>query len=98
MTAVAAAAAAESGPRKFAEGSSLVVVARRLPRETAITAVRAASRETKRFCMLTIGWIAAWNALLHKRRALADLDDRMLRDIGLTPPAFFRECAKPSWW
>jgi uncharacterized protein YjiS (DUF1127 family) len=32
-----------------------------------------------------------------QRRHLADLDERMLKDVGLTPSAAARECAKP-WW
>jgi uncharacterized protein YjiS (DUF1127 family) len=32
-----------------------------------------------------------------QRRALAELDDRLLRDIGLTPEEALRECANPFW-
>lgn len=38
-------------------------------------------------------WLARWR----ERRNLAELDDHMLRDIGLTPPDVRFECAKP-WW
>jgi hypothetical protein len=38
-------------------------------------------------------WLARWG----ERRDLATLDDRMLRDIGLTPADVRMECAKP-WW
>lgn len=32
-----------------------------------------------------------------QRRALGALDDRLLRDVGLTPAEARRECAKPFW-
>ena len=32
-----------------------------------------------------------------QRRALEELDDHMLRDIGCTPQEARRECAKPIW-
>ncbi|NJO32956.1 MAG: DUF1127 domain-containing protein [Rhodospirillales bacterium] len=38
-------------------------------------------------------WLARWG----ERRDLAELDDRLLRDIGLTPADARLECAKP-WW
>lgn len=38
-------------------------------------------------------WLARWG----ERRDLAELDDRLLRDIGLTPADVRLECAKP-WW
>ncbi|HEU4695095.1 MAG TPA: DUF1127 domain-containing protein [Vicinamibacterales bacterium] len=90
--------AADSGPRESGHGWSLGAVARRPRREAAITALRAAFSETNRLCRRAIGWIAAWNVRLQGRRALADWDDRMLRDIGLTPPVFYRDRATPSWW
>lgn len=42
-----------------------------------------------------------WCTLCHERAAqrrhLAELDERMLKDVGLTPSEAARECAKP-WW
>ena len=32
-----------------------------------------------------------------QRRSLAELDDRLLRDIGLTRADARRECEKPRW-
>jgi uncharacterized protein YjiS (DUF1127 family) len=39
----------------------------------------------------------AWRAHSHHRRALSALDDRMLRDVGLTRADVYREVAKPFW-
>jgi len=50
-----------------------------------------------------IGWLKAaglWICRSQQRRALADLielDDRMLRDIGVSRDAARREAAKPFW-
>jgi uncharacterized protein YjiS (DUF1127 family) len=41
--------------------------------------------------------IARWIQRDCQRRALAQLDDRMLRDIGITRIEVARECAKPFW-
>jgi uncharacterized protein YjiS (DUF1127 family) len=39
----------------------------------------------------------AWTERSRQRRALAKLDDRLLRDIGLTRDQARRECANPFW-
>jgi uncharacterized protein YjiS (DUF1127 family) len=41
--------------------------------------------------------IAIWMARARERRDLATLDDRMLRDIGITRIDVLRECRKPFW-
>jgi uncharacterized protein YjiS (DUF1127 family) len=41
--------------------------------------------------------IGAWVALSRERHALAELDDHLLADIGITPDAAAREAAKPFW-
>lgn len=43
------------------------------------------------------GLFGAWRERARQRRALAELDDRMLRDIGVTRRAAVQECAKPFW-
>jgi uncharacterized protein YjiS (DUF1127 family) len=41
--------------------------------------------------------IGAWQERAASRRALARLDERLLRDIGLDPAAAADEAAKPFW-
>ncbi len=43
------------------------------------------------------GAIRTWLQCSRQRRALAELDDRMLRDIGVTRSQARREAAKPFW-
>lgn len=43
------------------------------------------------------GWAATWVTRIRQREILAGLDERMLRDIGLTPDAHARELTKPFW-
>lgn len=38
-----------------------------------------------------------WCARSRERRTLIGLDDRMLRDLGLTRTDVYREVAKPFW-
>jgi uncharacterized protein YjiS (DUF1127 family) len=38
-----------------------------------------------------------WSERRRQRRALAELDDRLLRDIGVTFEQARREAAKPLW-
>ncbi len=40
---------------------------------------------------------AAWFARVRQRRALAALDSRLLRDIGLDRQDVLREVSKPFW-
>ena len=41
--------------------------------------------------------VIAWRARARERRHLARLDDRMLRDIGLSRADVERECRRPFW-
>ncbi len=42
-------------------------------------------------------WCARCYARAEQRRHLAELDERMLKDVGITPAEAARESAKP-WW
>lgn len=48
-----------------------------------------------------LGWIfrtvRVWRILKRTRRQLAELDDRQLRDVGLTRGQALREHSKPFW-
>ena len=44
-----------------------------------------------------IRWCADCQARAEQRRALAALDARLLKDIGIAPPDAARECGKPFW-
>ena len=41
--------------------------------------------------------VLAWQGRANERWALAQLDDRALRDLGLRPDQVAREAAKPFW-
>jgi uncharacterized protein YjiS (DUF1127 family) len=41
--------------------------------------------------------LRAWRNRMNERALLARLDDRALRDIGITRTDVVRECAKPCW-
>jgi uncharacterized protein YjiS (DUF1127 family) len=45
----------------------------------------------------TFALIADWTARVRQRRALAGLDDQMLRDVGITRVEAARESEKPFW-
>jgi uncharacterized protein YjiS (DUF1127 family) len=46
---------------------------------------------------LAIGGVSAWQARARERRALAELDEHLLRDIGLDRLSAQEEAAKPFW-
>jgi uncharacterized protein YjiS (DUF1127 family) len=41
--------------------------------------------------------LAEWRARARSRHLLDELDDRMLRDVGLSRADVVRECAKNFW-
>ena len=41
--------------------------------------------------------IEVWRETARQRRALSRLDDRMLRDVGLTREQVMRELGRPFW-
>jgi uncharacterized protein YjiS (DUF1127 family) len=45
----------------------------------------------------TAGRLATWVERVRQRDLLMGLDERMLRDIGLTPDVRTREVTKPFW-
>jgi uncharacterized protein YjiS (DUF1127 family) len=45
----------------------------------------------------TLRLVALWRERARQRRALASLDDRMLRDVGITRYDAEHECSKPFW-
>ena len=44
-----------------------------------------------------MGYLAEWRARARSRYLLQQLDDRMLRDVGLSRADVARECAKNFW-
>ena len=42
-------------------------------------------------------WVLAWRERARQRRDLSRLEDRMLRDIGITRLDVLRESNKPFW-
>lgn len=57
-----------------------------------LSAVRAPSRPTRRFTALST-FFAIWN----ERRALANLDETRLRDLGITANDAACEANRPFW-
>jgi len=49
------------------------------------------------FLVRLVDRLVCWQGRLRTRRSLADLDDRMLRDIGLTRGDVRTETEKPFW-
>lgn len=41
--------------------------------------------------------VATWRQRLYERAALQSLDDRLLRDVGLTRADVWHECRKKFW-
>jgi uncharacterized protein YjiS (DUF1127 family) len=60
---------------------------------------RIGSRRTRltTLCARVAATLALWRGRGRQRDLLAQLDSRMLRDIGITRDDARRECAKPFW-
>ena len=50
-----------------------------------------------RWLLRVLKEIGAWLALSRERHALAELDPRLLDDVGIPRDAAAREAAKPFW-
>ena len=50
-----------------------------------------------RLCRRACAVAAAWRSRARQRDSLAQLDDHLLADIGLTREAQLVECSKPFW-
>ena len=64
--------------------------------------IAALAPRTPRFTLTGVlrrvgGRVAAWQERARMRRGLAAMDDRLLRDIGLTRAQAHREYDKPFW-
>jgi uncharacterized protein YjiS (DUF1127 family) len=57
----------------------------------------AASLRADSIVIRAVEAVLSWGARVRERQELAGLDDRMLRDIGLTRADVCREYRKPFW-
>ena len=64
-------------------------------RQTAVAVVPTSAGET--IWRRAIGWFSATLERRRQRRALAELDDHLLKDIGLSRDEARRESRKPLW-
>ena len=55
------------------------------------------ARALQRFATNIFTTVLDWQERARQRRRLSDLDDRMLKDIGLTRADVSREVGKPFW-
>ena len=61
------------------------------------TAMPAPGPVVRRVTRRAFGIVAMWMERSRQRRALADLDDHLLKDIGITRSEAAREAAQPFW-
>ena len=73
------------------------VPARRKVRTEVLPRLLALLRLLRQACGRAGGVIGEWRSRSRDRAKLAMLDDRMLRDIGVTRADVMYECDKPFW-
>ena len=54
-------------------------------------------RGLRKFAAAAVTRLLHWHELARQRRALLTLDDRMLKDIGVTRAEAEREAGRPFW-
>ncbi|WP_207479468.1 DUF1127 domain-containing protein [Arenibaculum pallidiluteum] len=59
--------------------------------------MRAGAARTGGFSFDPMGIVLTWLERREQRHALANLDDRLLKDIGLSRSLVERETSKPFW-
>jgi uncharacterized protein YjiS (DUF1127 family) len=67
--------------------------------QTTLRPTRAATQPSRRNSVVqrVMGLLRRWRERAHSRRRLYELDDHILRDIGLTRDALLREATRPFW-
>ena len=78
--------------RVVSPGMAMGRVARVMPQRR-----RNAGRSLRQALNLAAATMRQWARRRRERAELARLDDRMLRDIGVTPGDAWREINKPFW-
>jgi len=77
------------------------ILARPGPLETAVARISVGLVHAARLIDRGAGWLLdvlyEWRARTAERHAMRSLDDRMLRDIGLSRADLERELHKPFW-
>ena len=63
----------------------------------ALSSTPRATHRRSPWIIIALREIGLWVALSRERHALAELNDHLLADIGITPDAAAREAAKPFW-
>ena len=62
-----------------------------------IAAVRHAGARVRRWGAYALAQVLGWVERARQRRQLGTLDDRLLKDIGVTRREVERELARPFW-
>jgi uncharacterized protein YjiS (DUF1127 family) len=62
-----------------------------------LIAARQADTSLRKLCTDLFRLVRHWRERARQRAQLADLDDHMLSDIGITRVDQRRECEKPFW-
>ena len=67
------------------------------PNAAPATNAAPAARPRRHWTLQALDTFLEWRERARQRHALARLDDRMLRDIGLSRADVYREYRKPFW-
>ena len=70
-----------------------------MPLQTTLGLAQAATRRLAaiQFSGMSLGLLRRWRERAYSSRQLCELDDHILRDIGLTRDEVLHEAARPFW-
>ncbi len=82
---------------KLAENEDFIMQMTKFFSEQKVPASNLTSTPLSHKVLQLAGLVSLWQSRVRQRKALAELDERLLRDVDITPTQVLEESNKPFW-